>query len=131
MGIRFNPEKHVVFDFLTFEYYPLDEFYLKEETEFSEEDINDLKKGLEMERQGWGFLEHKHLILFRGKNSNLKDRTYFIATPDRIIFPTNNLYNQRLHFGDSASILLSEAGNYFGICRNLLDETAFERAGSI
>ena len=75
--IKYNPQKHSVFDFLSFEYNPNDKDFFIEEENYSEENINLLEQGWRMERDGWGFLEHENCILFRGKQDNLKKRTYF------------------------------------------------------
>ncbi|MGD9275760.1 MAG: hypothetical protein PVJ67_01155 [Candidatus Pacearchaeota archaeon] len=126
---KFNPRKHEVFDFLTFEY-SQDYLGYAREMDFSKEEISDLERGLEMERNGWGFLEFKNCIVYQGKKREIKDRTYFIVTPDKKIVPTSKLNNSKLVFGNPESILLKKVGDYFGICKILLDETAFERAGS-
>ncbi|MFH1787655.1 MAG: hypothetical protein ABH811_02600 [archaeon] len=122
MVIKLNPKKHSVFDVLTYEYSYFDEDFLKEERQFSELDINDLKRGLRMEKQGWGFLEHKNCILYREKQSDLMKRTYFIVGPYEQILSTEDIFNITLKFEDSHSILLADAGNYFGICKKFLDE---------
>lgn len=127
--IKWNGKKHGIFSFLTFEYHPLDEDYLRRE-QFSEEEIKDLKKGMEMEEDGWGFLEYQNNIVFGDKKKEILDRTYFIVKPNKQIIPTKNIFQTKLKFGNLSSVLLSDAGNYFGICKSLLDEIVFERTGS-
>ena len=130
MAIKFNSKKHEVFDFLTFEYGPLDKDYLRGEFHFSGEEIITLERGLNMEIQGWGFLEFQNCIVFGARKKEILDRNYLIVTPDRQIIPTHYIGHKRLIFGDMSSILCADAGNYFGICKQFLGEIAFERAGS-
>ena len=129
--IKYNPKKHEVFDFLTFEYGGFDADDFREDMQLSNEGVSNLKRGLQMEMRKWGFLEYKNCVLFRGKQNNLKERTYFIVSPDKEIFSTLELENlKNLKFGDSDSILKLNALDYWGICKYFLDETSFERAGS-